>query len=863
MNTSGNSRARFTFLLVMLIVVMSETQANKQDSVYLFAYSVNEGRSGLTLAWSLDREEWHAIGPEHCFLFSDFGRWGGQKRMFSPFLFQDETGIWHCYWTLNDDIHQFAHAASVNLYEWGRQSYPIVMSRGNVHDLEVAKKEDGYRVSWINTMDDKQQVYTAQTADFRHYTPTEKGNTSDRRNSRMEVEIAGVTHRGMVNKVSWELVEALIKHEEWTRYHNSERAESMADDPQRFAWLKPLEATISPEPGDAKEISDMFIGIFFEDISYAADGGLYAELVQNRDFEYQLSEKQFMDPSWTPKKAWKVNGEITFRIDTLDPVHPNNKHYAVLEVGQDGGTLVNEGWDGIPVEEGKQYDFSMIARSVSGTKGTVKVLLRDQQGQVAGTATVKVKDQEWKKYTAVIRVSKTATAAQLELKPGFAGVLELDMISLFPQHTFRNRKNGLRADLAQVIADLNPTFVRFPGGCVAHGDGLDNMYRWENTIGPLESRVPQMNIWRYHQSAGLGYYEYFQFCEDIGAEPIPVVPAGVPCQNSSTGGHGQQCGIPMGEMDTYVQSVLNLVEWANGDEETEWGRKRAEAGHPEPFHLKYIGVGNEDLITDVFEERFTMIYNALREHHPEITVIGTVGPFYMGTDYEEGWDLARKLDLPMVDEHYYQTPGWFINNQDFYDKYDRQGPKVYLGEYAAHVSGRRTNMETALSEALYLTAVERNADVVRMTSYAPLLAREGHTNWNPDLIYFNNTEVKPTVGYYVQQLYGQHAGNTYIPSQIHLSERNEEVRERFGVSMVQDVENGDLIIRLVNLLPVEIQANIDLEEFGLKGTGTTWIMQGTPAEENVLPEKREITVPGDLGYTVPAYSFTVIRLHAD
>jgi alpha-L-arabinofuranosidase len=261
----------------------------------------------------------------------------------------------------------------------------------------------------------------------------------------------------------------------------------------------------------------------------------------------------------------------------------------------------------------------------------------------------------------------------------------LDMVSLFPKKTFKNRKNGLRPDLAETVAAIRPRFIRFPGGCVAHGDGLDNIYRWKNTIGPLEARKPQPNIWRYHQSAGLGYFEYFQYCEDIGAQPLPVLAAGVPCQNSGIGpnGGGQQGGIPMSEMDEYVQEILDLVEWANGAANSKWGKLRAEAGHPAPFNLKYIGIGNEDLISDVFEDRFTMIYKAIRQKHPEITVIGTAGPFHEGADYRQGWALATKLQVPLVDEHYYEEPGWFINNQDYYDHYDRNKAKVYLGEYAS------------------------------------------------------------------------------------------------------------------------------------------------------------------------------------
>jgi len=851
------------FIAILLFCSSINIKANHPDSVYLFAYSVNEGRSGLTLAWSIDEQNWHAIGPEHTFLFSDFGTWGTQKRMFSPFLLEDSEGLWHCIWSLNDTVQQFAHAASENLYEWKRQSYPMVMNHGNIQNPEVYRNGIQYVISWESKGESEEGFFYVTTTNFKDFSETAPLEKNNRLNLRKSVTVNGAQHQGIVNKVAWELVAGLIKHEEWTRYHNLERAEVMADDPIRFKDLESLEADITPKPKEAKEISDMLIGIFFEDISYAADGGLYAELVQNRDFEYQLSDKNFADSTWTPKKCWSVEGNATFEINTQNPIHPNNKHYASLNIRDGDVSFINEGWDGIPVEREKEYYLSLFARTSDGAKGPIAVRLRNNSGRVVGETRITNVQGAWKKYNAVILVSETAVKTRLEIVPEFTGRIDLDMISLFPQHTFKNRKNGLRADLAQAIADLNPRFIRFPGGCVAHGDGIANMYRWENTIGPLESRVPQKNIWRYHQTAGLGYYEYFQFCEDINAEPIPVVPAGVPCQNSSTGGHGQQCGIPMDEMDEYTQSVLNLIEWANGDKNSEWGMKRAEAGHPEPFNLKYIGVGNEDLITDVFEERFTMIYKAIQEKYPEIIVIGTVGPFYMGTDYEEGWDLARRLNIPMVDEHYYQPPGWFINNQDFYNKYDRNGSKVYLGEYAAHVRGRKLNIETALSEALYLTAIERNADIVSMTSYAPLLAKENNTRWNPDLIYFNNTEVKPTVDYYVQQLYGLNTGDQYIPSSVKLSDNEIPVKRRFGVSIVQDEETGDLIIKMANLLPVEINAKIDLSAYDLHEQGELTVLQGEPADENARPVEKLVQVSKNFKYQIPRYSFNVIRLPAE
>ncbi len=853
----------FFFFFVINVSIASHSKAlDEPDSAYLFAYSVNEGRSGLTLAWSTNQKDWHAIGPEHCFLFSDFGRWGTQKRMFSPFLIQDESGLWHCIWQLNDEVGQFAHTTSSNLYEWGRQSYPTVMSEGNVKIPEVSWNGTGYTITWLSENKGKTGVYQTTTTDFKNYTQTGQATEDDRLNNRTEVTLNGQSHTGIAYKVSWSLIEDLIKHFEWTKFHNSERNEVMADDPVRFATLEAVDAQISLDPDNSKEISDMLIGIFFEDISYAADGGLYAELIQNRDFEYHSADKGYSDSTWNSKKAWStVGGNVSFEIDSVNPIHPNNKHFAVLDIQQPGSGLINEGWDGIPVDEGEKYNFSVFAKTLEGDIKDLFVQLVDENGKILGEIKTKKIDRDWKKLDSEILVNETSNSAHLQIVSQQTGRVALDMISLFPQYTFKGHKNGLRADLAQTIADLNPRFVRFPGGCVAHGDGLENIYRWKNSIGPLEARKPMRNIWGYHQTLGLGYYEYFQFCEDIGAEPIPVLAAGVPCQNSSTGGHGQCGGIPMDEMDEYVQDVLDLIEWANGDKNTEWGKKRAEAGHPKPFNLKYLGIGNEDLITDIFEERFTMIYNAVRKRYPEITVIGTVGPFYMGTDYEEGWELATKLDIPMVDEHYYQPPGWFINNQDYYDKYDRDKSKVYLGEYAAHVRGRRMNVETALSEALYLTAVERNADIVTMTSFAPLLAKEEYTDWNPDLIYFNNTEVKPTVDYYVQKLYGNNAGDSYVPSQIILSSERVDVNRRIAFSAVRDSQSNDLILKLANLLPVEVNSTIDLSEFGIEGNeGVLTVLKGEPDDENARPVESHIQISEELTYQLPPYSFSVIRI---
>lgn len=821
-------------LLMLVALPMqagTEKVTNEPDSVYLFSYARADGQSGLRFAWSPDGNRWLSVADGYDYVKCDFGPWGSDKKMFSPRLMQHAAdGSWHCIWKATRSGTVLAHAASPDLLKWGAQSY------------FTSREQDTYAVS--------------------SPLPVVEAN----------VILNGKREEGWKQLVPYGTVERLIRYAEHKKYRQQLYDERAEEDPVRFAGLKPLEAAIEVEASQGKAISDHLIGIFFEDINYAADGGLYAELVQNRDFEY--SPKDGSRQKWNGDYAWSVaGGQGSMEIATERPVHENNPHYAALTVRQPGAALQNGGYDGIVLKKGEKYDFSCFARLAGGTKGgKVFVSLLDPEGNEVGKASVKVSSADWKKFKAVLTAQEDVPAARLSLRPEAPGMYHFDLVSLFPQHTFNGRKNGLRADLAQALADLHPRFVRFPGGCVAHGDGIDNIYDWKGSIGPLEARKPLRNLWGYHQTRGLGYFEYFQFCEDIGAEPVPVLAAGVPCQNSGTCSHhsedeigckGQQRGIPMEEMPAYVQNVLDLIEYANGDaRKTEWGRKRAEAGHPKPFNLKYIGIGNEDLITKVFEERFTMIYKAVREKYPEVTVIGTVGPFYEGTDYDEGWKLATALDVPMVDEHYYVTPGWFIHNQDYYDRYDRRKSKVYLGEYAAHLPGRPNNLETALSEALYLTAVERNADVVTMTSYAPLMAKEGHTQWRPDLIYFNNVEVKPTVGYYTQQMYGQNAGDEYIASTITLDNGRDAVRKRVGVSVVKDSATGDYIVKLVNMLPVEVSSKVEFKGISFVNPAVQkTVLTGSPRDENIVPVKEEMEVQEQgFTYTLPSYSFTVIRI---
>ena len=859
-------KTKFYFIILFSLFLKNlAVSANEPDSAYIFAYTTNkhQNKAGLHFAWSTDKETWHAIGPEHSYIKCDYGRWGSEKKMFSPFLYQSPDGLWHCVWSMNDKDGAFAYVTSRDLVYWGRQAYPMTKAGTNCisPDISFDKNSKTFKISWLNNKSGSDEYYTFSTKDFKNFSDIEK--LKSRIKNRQQASISGNTETGTIHKVSWSVVDNLIKAQQLAAYKGQQWGERVYVNPDNFK--DPINVSISLQDQEKKKISDLLIGIFFEDINYAADGGLYAELVQNRGFEYNPSDREGRDKNWNSYKAWSTNAEgAHFVIDSVQPIHIDNKHYAVLQIEKIGLGLINEGFDGIPLKAGDKYDFSVFARSPEAKRGKLLIRLIGKNGEVYGQALTKSITKDWKKYEVIITANQTIADARIEVIPQQSGRVDLDMISLFPQKTFKGRKNGLRADLAQTLADMKPRFVRFPGGCVAHGDGLGNIYRWENTIGSLESRKPQRNLWGYHQTAGLGYFEYFQFCEDIGAQPVPVVAAGVPCQNSAHHGcpiGGQQGGIPMDKMDEYVQSILNLIEYANGDKNSTWGKKRAEAGHPQPFNLKYLGIGNEDLITDLFEERFTMIYNAVKEKYPEIIVIGTVGPFCEGTDYVEGWELATKLNLPMVDEHYYQSPGWFLNNQDYYDRYDRNKSEVYLGEYAAHVPGRANNIETALVEALHMTNVERNGDIVTMTSYAPLLAKENYTQWNPDLIYFNNTEVKLTVGYHIQQLYGQNAGDEYLPTKIEFSKNENAVTKRIGKSVVRDSKTGDLIVKLVNLLPVDVNAKLDISGVNITNkVAEKTVVKGNLDDKNAKPAKDKMDIDSVFDYQMPAHSFTVIRL---
>jgi|GEM_PF-189327 len=642
-------------------------------------------------------------------------------------------------------------------------------------------------------------------------------------------------------------------------------------DGEMAVWIKkekraPVPAVLKGRHSGAKAISPDLFGVFFEDISYAADGGLFGELVQNRSFEYGPADRK----GWGPLTAWEYRtegfGYGNLTVETGEPLHVNNPHYVVLTIedpGQEGIGLSNGGYDGMALRAGGVYNFSAWIRQVSGEAVPMEVQLRGKKGVVLGKAGLLTRPGSWQEYRAAIPVSGQEDSGYLVVLAKGKGKLALDQLSLFPDQTFRHRVNGMRDDLAQAIAGLHPKFMRFPGGCLVHGDGLGNMYRWKNTIGSPEQRVEQKNIWNYHQSTGLGFFEYFQFCEDIGAKPVPIVAAGVSCQNSGgtwrIGSTGQK-GIPMEEMQSYIQDVLDLIEYANGPESSEWGAKRAAAGHPAPFHLQYIGIGNEDKQTDAFRQRFRMIYAAVRARYPDITIIGTVGPSPAGEDFDLGWQFADSLSVSMVDEHYYEKPEWFLSNGLRYDGYDRSRSKVYVGEYASWGN----TLYNALAEGAYMTALERNGDVVRMASYAPLLANVRHTSWNPNLIYFSNTEVLRTANYYVQQLFAANAGDMYYPEVVAGRPGDTAV----ATSCVKDSRTGDVILKVVHTGPGTLQVAVDLTTVGRPGTHASRILlTGTPearntevAKETVVPKESIMETKKRFMLDVPPYSLQVIRI---
>jgi alpha-L-arabinofuranosidase len=547
-------------------------------------------------------------------------------------------------------------------------------------------------------------------------------------------------------------------------------------------------------------------GIFFEDINFSADGGLYAELIKNRSFEFSQ-----------PMMGWKTTGTGSTLIVNRED-NKANPRYAHITV-ENNYSVSNEGFRGMGIEKGVQYNFSVWART---TKGNVdmNIVLLDDKGADIGHATTTPAGKEWKKYEVSLTATETIAKGSLKVVFSGNGSLDADMISLFPANTWRQRPGGLRADLVQLLADLHPGFVRFPGGCIVEGRDLANRYQWKNTVGPVESRTLIVNRWNtefshrspgdYFQSYGLGFYEYFQLAEDIGSAPLPIINCGMACQYNT--------GEVAEETEPFIQDALDLIEFANGTTDTKWGKLRAEMGHPGPFNLKMMGIGNEQWDSQ-YIARYKQFEQVLKTKHPEIKLVSSVGPAPEGERFKYLWS-ALKQSADLVDEHYYMSPDWFLKNARRYDNYDRKGPKIFAGEYAAHVKEKekdgaetRNTWGSALAEAAFMTGLERNADVVHMASYAPLLAHVDAWQWRPDLIWFDNLRSVGTPNYYVQKLFANNKGSQTVPV---LSNGNTLAGED-SVYASATIENHQVLLKIVNVSAKAVSYKLTFEGAALKG----------------------------------------------
>ena len=549
------------------------------------------------------------------------------------------------------------------------------------------------------------------------------------------------------------------------------------------------------------KIQPTMYGVFFEDINFAADGGLYAEMIKNRSFEFLLPKMGWKEPN---SSKHSNNNDSGFLNPMQYSGENTNHRFARVTVKGSKYALINEGYRGMGIKKDAKYNLTLDAKKVSGDISKINIQLIDTLQNILGETYIIPENNTWKNYEAQLTTSKTEAHAQLKLTFEGTGEIDLDMISLFPEDTWKGRKKGLRKDLVQLLADLKPGFLRFPGGCIVEGRTLERRYQWKKTVGGIEDREVLVNRWNtefmhkftpdYYQSFGIGFFEYFQLSEDLGAEPLPILSCGIACQFNT----GEL--VPMEELDPYVQDALDLIEFANGGTSTKWGKLREEMGHPEPFNLKYIGIGNEQW-GEVYIERYKVFHEAIKAKYPDIIIVSGSGPFPDGDHFEYGWEQLKAMNAEIVDEHYYRSPEWFLENADRYDSYDRKGPKVFAGEYAAHPKDvedgpKENNWEGAIAEAAFMTGLERNADVVTMTSYAPLMAHIDAFQWAPDMIWFNNLESYGTPNYYVQKLFANNPGTDVV--QI---TKNGEVLTGEGdlyASAVKDSNTGELIVKIIN-----------------------------------------------------------------
>ncbi len=623
------------------------------------------------------------------------------------------------------------------------------------------------------------------------------------------------------------------------------------------------------------EVQPTMYGVFFEDINYGADGGLYAEMVKNRSFEFPQN-----------LLGWRAYGNV----DVLnDGPFERNPHYARLHPAghrEKHTGLENEGYFGVTFQKDSVYRFSAWLRAPHGGNPKIRVELCDPssmgESQVYGNATIEVKENGWHKYTAEIKPWASAEKGVLRVylaKPDNQAV-DIEHVSLFPKNTWKGRENGLRADLVQALYDLKPGVFRFPGGCIVEGTELPDRYQWKNTVGPVENRPTNLNRWLYtfphrlfpdyYQSCGLGFYEYFLLSEDIGAEPLPVLNVGLVCQYQNSDLHAHAA---VEDLRQYIDDALDLIEFANGGVDTKWGALRAEMGHPEPFNLKVMAIGNEQWGPE-YVERLEPFIKELHAKHPEIKIIGSSGPDSEGDKFDYLWPEMRRLNADLVDEHFYRPESWFLAQGMRYDSYPRKGTKVFAGEYACHGRGKKWNhFNAALLEAAFMTGLERNADVVHMATYAPLFAHVEGWQWRPDMIWFDNSRSMRSSSYYVQQLYAHNRGERVLPLTVKDSKLPYAGLEgQNGLFASSVIEGGDVLIKIANTSDSEQSFNVEIKGVKAKNPLTkltiTRLSSLDPEAENTLDNPTLITpqttvedvnVTNTWSAVVPAKSFTVYR----
>ena len=612
-------------------------------------------------------------------------------------------------------------------------------------------------------------------------------------------------------------------------------------------------------------------GIFFEDINFGADGGLYAEMVQNRSFEFP---QRLM--------GWNTFGNVEVKDER--PAFERNPHYVAL--GDSGHLekrtgLENRGFFGMGLKKGMAYQFSVFARQNGGNAARIRVELVDGNNQIITRQRITINGTDWKKYTATLTSDRTDAKSLMRIFLETGDGADLDHVSLFPADNW----NHLRADLVQDLKDLHPGIFRFPGGCIVEGTDLATRYQWKNSVGLAENRPLNENRWNYtfahrmypnyYQTYGLGFYEFFLLAEYIGAEPLPIVSCGLACQFQNPDSEAATAHVAVSDLQPYIQDALDLIEFANGSTDTKWGRLRADMGHPAPFNLKFIGVGNEQW-GPLYPERLEPFLKAIRAKYPKMKVVGSSGPSpddNDGKQFTYGWEQMRRLKADLVDEHYYRDQQWFMKNVTRYDNYSRKGPKVFAGEYACHTNGTHqptptgmNTFEASLCEAAFMTGLERNADLVHMATYAPLFSHVEGWQWRPDLIWMDNLTTVRTPNYYVQQLYGQNAGTNVLS----LTDGGKAVTGQDGLcaSAVYDKTAGRYIVKIANT--ADAPRDIILTFKGLKtlpaGTVTTLHadrLNDVNTVDNpcaVVPQEAQVPVEGNKAtITIPAKTFAVYK----